>query len=191
MLESLDASYRLSRAVLTARGQCKSTSTIPLGRDPAAARQPPDEVGKLRRLLKIFRQNTRLLSGAENVCLTYHFRRVFLESITVAVRTSGDSACHDGVATFTHLIKLRFLSNFCCFGGSLSQGHNSITCLIYRGLATARRASFGAWLESSLSPQATVARRLRCERATVQEPRFDAANSSAEILIPERATQRR
>src|SRR6267378_635431 len=107
----------------------------------AAIRQPPDEVGKLRRLLKIFRQNTRLLSGAENVCLTYHFRRVFLESVTVAVRTSEDPACHDGLATFTHLIKLRFLSNLCSFGGSLGQGHNFVICLIYRGLATDRRAS--------------------------------------------------
>jgi hypothetical protein len=126
--------------------------------------QPQDDVETLRRLLK-----TRLLSGTENVCLTNHFCRVFLESVTVAVRTSGDSARHDGVATFTHLIQLRFLSNLCCFGGSLGQGHNFVICLIYRGLATSRPVSFGVRIQNSPIPRPRVATREHCGRAMAQE----------------------
>jgi hypothetical protein len=72
-------------------------------------------------LLQIFGQNAGLLSRTEDVSLSYHFGWVLLESITVTIRASRDSACDDRITTFTHLIKLRFLSNLRCFGGSLGQ----------------------------------------------------------------------
>jgi hypothetical protein len=81
----------------------------------------PAAAGRESELLQIFGQNTGLLPRTEDVGLSDHFRWVFLESVTMTIGASGDPTGDNGIATFTNLIKLGFLSNLRCFGGSLGQ----------------------------------------------------------------------
>ena len=48
---------------------------------------------------------------------------VFDKTVSVAARARGDSFCHDGVAPFANLIKLRFRGNFGRFRCSFAERH--------------------------------------------------------------------
>ncbi len=84
------------------------------------------EVGRLSSFVRskqILGDHASLLPGAEDLRLLNDDVGVLDKTVSVAARACGDSFCHDGVAPFAYLVKLRFRGNFCRFRCSLAERH--------------------------------------------------------------------